>query len=313
MTTASAAPSRQGEFRHDALLYDGTDEFVSRMTTFIDDAIAAAEPILVVASAEKIARLEPAADRSDLVELADMGEVGANPAHIIPAWSEFVARHPGARVRGVGEPVTPERNATELVEYQHHELLLNLAFADAAAFWLVCPYDTGALPTEVIAAARRSHPVVVCGDGKATSDTYLGLDAVTLLDHPLPEPRAAVAEHNLRPGRLAELRAFVANHSLAAGLDRERSDDLVVAANEIASNSLLYGAGRARVRVWRERTVVCEIADDGVLVDPLIGRRTPGHDENDSRGMWMANRLCDLVQVRSSTDGTVVRLHIRTG
>ncbi|CAN5921692.1 sensor histidine kinase [soil metagenome] len=306
---ASAAPSRQGGFRHDALLYAGADEFVSRMTTFIDDAIAADEPTLIVASAEKIARLQPAADRSDLVGLADMGEVGANPARIIPAWAEFVARHPGALVRGVGEPVTPERDDTELVEYQHLESLLNLAFADAAGFWLVCPYDTGTLSTEVY----RSHPFVVTSDAQVDSDTYVGLDAVTVLDRPLPEPFAAVAEHSLRPGRLSELRAFVAEESLAAGLDPARVGDLVVAANEIASNSLLYGAGRARVRMWRERTVVCEIVDDGVLVDPLIGRRAPGTDENDCRGMWMANQLCDLVQLRSSVDGTVVRLHIRTG
>ena len=30
------------------------------------------------------------------------------------------------------------------------------------------------------------------------------------------------------------------------------------------------------------------------------------------RGVWMANQLCDLVQVRSSDDGTVVRLHMHT-
>ncbi len=31
------------------------------------------------------------------------------------------------------------------------------------------------------------------------------------------------------------------------------------------------------------------------------------------RGLWLANRLCDLVQVRSGEQGTVVRLHVTPG
>ena len=77
-----------------------------------------------------------------------MAHVGHNPARIIPAWHEFVAQHaaPGVRLRGIGEPIFPERSADELVECQRHESLLNLAFADADAFWLVCPYDTQLAP-----------------------------------------------------------------------------------------------------------------------------------------------------------------------
>lgn len=309
MSTATAWQSDM--FRHEALLYDGIDEFASRVSTFVDDAIEADEPILVVAAAEKIARLQPSRERHHLVEFADMGEVGRNPALIIPAWSEFVARHEGSAVRGVGEPVTAEHNDIELVEYQHHEALLNLAFADTKGFWLVCPYDLGSLRADVIAEASRSHPFVTTADGRLDNDGYLGLDAVVMPDDRLPEPHVAFAEHSMRPGRLSDLRAFVAEQGRLAGLGRERLDDLVVAANELGSNSLLYGAGQARVRVWREQTVVCEIADAGRLTDPLIGRRVPGYEEHDSRGMWMVNQLCDLVQVRSSVDGTVVRLHMR--
>jgi anti-sigma regulatory factor (Ser/Thr protein kinase) len=29
------------------------------------------------------------------------------------------------------------------------------------------------------------------------------------------------------------------------------------------------------------------------------------------RGLWLANQLCDLVQIRSGARGTVVRLHMR--
>ena len=46
-------------------------------------------------------------------------------------------------MRGIGEPIWAERSASELSECQLHESLINLAFADADDFRLICPYDTG--------------------------------------------------------------------------------------------------------------------------------------------------------------------------
>jgi anti-sigma regulatory factor (Ser/Thr protein kinase) len=81
--------------------------------------------------------------------------------------------------------------------------------------------------------------------------------------------------------------------------------------NEIASNSLLHGGGRGVLRVWRQgRRVVCEIRDRGRLDDPLADRDLPSPESTVGRGLWIANQLCDLVQIRSFPTGTVVRLHM---
>jgi hypothetical protein len=56
--------------------------------------------------------------------------------------------------------------------------------------------------------------------------------------------------------------------------------------------------------------VICEISDAGSIADPLVGRENPPVDRLGGRGLWMANQLCDLVQVRSGAFGTVVRLHV---
>ena len=111
---------------------------------------------------------------------ADMADVGTNPARIIPAWREFVDAHAGQgrRLRGIGEPIWAERSPDELVECQRHEALLNLAFAGAEDFWLLCPYDVDALGADVIDKAHRSHPAVVAGDETRRSDTYEDLGAV---------------------------------------------------------------------------------------------------------------------------------------
>ena len=86
----------------------------------------------------------------------------------------------------------------------------------------------------------------------------------------------------------------------------------MLAANEIASNSLEHGGGAGVLRFWSDpAAVVCEVADAGRLDDPLADRRLPARDGARGRGFWIANHVCDLVQVRSGADGTIVRLHVR--
>ncbi len=58
-----------------------------------------------------------------------MAELGRNPARIIPEVQAFTDKHPGQRVRFVGEPIWPGRSAAEICEATRHEALLNLAFA----------------------------------------------------------------------------------------------------------------------------------------------------------------------------------------
>ncbi|HEX6255528.1 MAG TPA: sensor histidine kinase [Euzebyales bacterium] len=303
----------QRPFRHDALLYDGAVAFDDAVSPFLTDAVALGEPVLVVAAADRIERLRSWADH-DLVTLADRAQVGRNPSRIIPAWHALVDAHPGRAVRGVGEPISAVRaDGADLVEHQHAEALLNVAFAEADGFWLRCPYDVSDLSTAIIDEAERSHPIVVDGRHERASQTYPGVDAIRpVLDEPLPEPPRTAVGHVLRPGRLAQLRAFVRAEARSAGLAPERVDDLVLAANEVASNSLMYAGGGADVRMWvTAEGVVCDIRDGGSITDPLMGRMAPGADEHDARGLWIVNEVCDLAQVRSSTAGSVVRLHVR--
>jgi len=60
--------------------------------------------------------------------------------------------------------------------------------------------------------------------------------------------------------------------------------------------------------MWSQpHALICEVVDDTVVDDLMLGRRVPVDDEHD--GLWRANQLCDLVQMRSSSAGTTVRLH----
>jgi len=312
LSTPTVALTQGTGFRHEALLYDGDEAFLGAAADFVRDGTAADEPALVMVSPDKIARLQERLDAGDSVYFADMRQVGSNPARIIPAWRDFAAAHDGRRLRGIGEPIWPERAGAELVECQRHESLLNLAFAEAEAFWLLCPYDTAALPPEVVDEARRSHPFVVTGTRRVPSADYHGLEVVTVpFDDPLPAPPADAGGLPFGPGQLADVRTFISRRATAAGLDREHIADLVAAVNELATNSLLYGGAHGSVHAWPEPDgFVCEVRDDGRISDPLIGRRPPEPHQHGGRGLWMANQLCDLVRIRSGETGTTVRLHM---
>ena len=303
-------------FRHEALLYEGETEFVDLLAAFIRDGIAADEPTLVVVGERKLDLLrQELGDVGDTVQFADMAAVGRNPARIIPAWQSFVARHAqhGMRLRGIGEPIYPERDAAELVECQRHESLLNLAFADASSFWLVCPYDIAALPDDVIEEARRSHPLIAADGRHEDSSHYSGLEAIKAPFAAALSPRPRDASDFRFDGSsgLDAFRRFAVAQATEAGLGIRNRVDFVVAVSELAKASLVEGDGEGTAAIWREgERIVCEIRSRSRLTDPLGDRQLPADGTRYDFGLWVANQLCDLVQVRSSPDGTVARLYV---
>ena len=313
---ALSLTGRPQPFSHEALFYADHDEFLAGTAAFVRDGLASDEPVLVVLSAPKIEALRSElGSQSERVDFADMAEVGSNPARIIPAWREFVDQHrrPGRRLRGIGEPIWAERSPAELVECQRHESLLNLAFADTPGFRLLCPYDTSALDDDTLAEARRSHPCLMTNGVKRESTEYRSLDEVAApFAEPLPEPPTPPESRVFQAGTLAALREFVSRRAAGAGFSGQMADDLVLAVDEVATNSVLYGGGGGVLRIWPEGDqLVCEVGDRGRIGDPLVGRECPAPDQAGGYGVWLANQLCDLVQVRTFPSGTAVRLRKR--
>ncbi len=312
---SSPAASPTSEFRHEALLYAGWAGFVAGTVPFIRAGLESGEPVLVVESLEKIEMLRVAlGGDAARVLFADMAQVGANPARIIPAWHDFVTENaaPGRRMRGIGEPIWSGRSPEELVECQRHESLLNVAFGRREPWWLLCPYDVENLDPAVIEEARRSHEFVTDGSADRRSDVFRGLEASGApFNAPLPEPAGIVGRLTFGAGDLESVREMVSREARAGRLKAARAAELVIAVNEIATNSVRHGGGRGTLRIWHEPSaVVCEIRDKGRFDEPLADRERPTNDPAAPRGLWLANHLCDLVQIRTLQDGTAVRLHM---
>jgi anti-sigma regulatory factor (Ser/Thr protein kinase) len=316
MTQTIDTGDARGHYRHEAFFYADHGEFMAGTVGFIRDAVAAEEPILVVLEARKIDELRTElASARERVLFADMATVGANPARIIPAWQDFVGRYAasGVRVRGIGEPIWAARSAAELAECERHEALLNAAFDDPD-FWLMCPYDTGSLSPAVLEEAMRNHPYLTTGHATASSTHFPGVDAlVAPFDKPLGPVPADARSLGFAEESIGDVRAFVAGFAATTPLAGERAADLALAAHEVAVNAVVHGGARGVVRLWRESdSVVCEVRSPGSITpDPLVDRRQPNPSEERGRGFWIANHLCDLVQVRAIAREVIVRLHVR--
>lgn len=110
---------------------------------------------------------------------------------------------------------------------------------------------------------------------------------------------------------LHDVRALVAAAATAGGLSPRRTNDLVVAASELAANSVLHGGGRGLASVWGEDgTLFVEVADAGTIRDPNVGRVRPDPSSEHGRGLYIANQLCDEVAIDSSATGTRIRLRV---
>lgn len=305
----AAGRAREG-FAHEVVFYDGAADRARALLPFVREGIELGEPVLAALPPAAVHALREGLGRdADRVEFADMVEVGANPACLLPVWHRFVDEHGATRVRGIGEPAWAGRRDEEMVEAQLHEALLNVVFDDGPDWRLLCAYDTSRLPDWVIEEARRTHPVM--HDRAHPSVRYAGLEhAVEAFGMKLPMPPVGAPRHEFAIGDLGDLRDRVQRAALDAGLSPATAEDLVLAAHELATNSVVHAGGHGVLELWHEAgALVVQVEDGGHIENPLVGLAEPDCAALGGRGIWMVNQLCDLVQVRSDGWGTQVRLY----
>jgi len=309
--SAPAPAEATPRFEHSAFFYAGDDAFLEGTTRFIRGGLAEDAAVVVAEPPARLAMLRDALG-SDArgVEFLDMMAIGKNPARIIATWHGVVdaTAERGRRLRGIGEPAYVGRNSDELVECKLHELLLNRAFDDGPGWRLMCPYDTTGLEDAAVSGAFRTHPVVESVDERQHSADY-DADVSDIFGAPLPPPPEAAARLDYTVDDLARVRRTVTAAAREAGVRRAKADDLVVAANELAVNSITHGGGRGRLELWQEpEALLVQFSDAGRVPDPLVGRRKPTMGQEGGRGVYLVNQLCDLVQLRSTPHGTTVRV-----
>lgn len=298
-----------GGFRHVAWLYRTPGEYLSGIREFVAAGAAAGEPVMVAVPADRLPAGWDRLDGSADVRGLDATDLGRNPARIMPAVRAFADEQANRRVRVISELAWPGRSAPELSEVVRYEMTVNLAFA-ARSISILCAYDAVGLPGSVISAACASHPLVRKADRQVDSGGYDAAVARRARPGPsLPAPSGATAlsyRHDLR-----RVRAFVAAEAARAGLSGTRRTDLVIAASEVAANTLKHTGSGGVVRIWvTSDEILCQFDDSGYIADPLAGYGRPADDVLGGQGLWLVNQVCDLAEIHTSALGTTIRLHM---
>jgi len=298
-------------FVHAALFYQTPAEFTAGVLPYVEAGVAAGEPVMVASQGRNLRLLRARLDgMGERVAFTDLTSVGPNPGRLLGWMRQVNAQHHGRTVRYVHEAVWPSRRPEEVGEVIRHEALIN----QIVSSWrvsILCPYDL-ALGPDVIASAGHTHPALISGGRHQASPSYDPQLVPAEYDRPLgdPPPDAAVLAYR---DDLARVRAFTARQARRAGLPDRRVQDLVIAVAELAANTLVHTSNPGALGIWATTNeVICQVQDSGRIEDPLTGRLRPdAADAGGGRGLWVANQLCDLVEIRTGRNGTRVRLHMR--
>lgn len=301
--------------RHLATVYEGVDEFVMRVTSYVRQGVSAGEPVFVMAARHKIdAVREALGDDAPSVEFAD-AEVGYHPQ--IRATFEclgYIEQQQGRRSRLVAEQVLGRRTPVEVADYLRMESAANVVYQPYPVE-VLCPYDASALRPELVEACRRTHAELLDDHGVRASTSFV--DPPRFIRDSTTVPEAPAWAPSLTCHTAADLpaaRRFVQAQVRLAGLPDATADDVVLAVSELLSNALTHGRPPARLSIYTEDVagadpvLACHVHDGGHLpVDPLAGYAPPMDLGTDGRGLWMARQLCDSVQVSADHTGTHVR------
>ena len=298
-------------FVHEALMYRDEAELVAAVHEFLQEAAAAGEPVLVALPGRHLEHLRRALkDTTADARFEALEDVGRNPSCLLSVIEEWVASHEG-HARVVSEVVWPGRSHAEAVEALRHEALVNHALAESDAT-IMSPFDAAHLDEDIVAAVEVTHPTVVEAGQRRAGTSYTDPMSTAFGDlWPLQDPAGPVSEHPLA-GSLLDLRRSIATDPVLGSLSTERRSDLVFAINEAASNAVKHGDRTCMTRIWLDGDeVVSEVSTHSEVADVMAGRRRPAADALEGRGLWLINQVCDLVEMRSDTSGTRLRMHIR--
>jgi anti-sigma regulatory factor (Ser/Thr protein kinase) len=300
-------------FTHSAFLYDDQAAYLAFLIPFIGEGLDRDESVAVAASTDRIALLR------------DTLGADAGPIHFLPAdeWYVRPQRTVGAWARLLRTAAAAGRPSTRLINeivfaaadrpWVRCESALNRALQGLNGH-LLCPYDRGALPAQLIASAGQTHHLLYDA-GWHHSDTYQ--EPELLLTELTEPPHPAGGEPVITmpiAGPIAGLRTLVRDRASAEHwLAPDRIDTLVLALSEITTNAVRHGGPNRELRLWLTgNAVVCEVSDDGAdPPGPLAGYLPPTPGAVGGMGLWLVGQVCDSLTVRAEAGHTRARFALR--
>ncbi|MGH3909931.1 MAG: anti-sigma factor RsbA family regulatory protein, partial [Pseudonocardiaceae bacterium] len=297
---------------HEAVLYSSTEEFLSVTVPFLTGGANAGEPTIAVfgqGNAELI--------RAELGDTTDIALLDARthytrPASAIKTYRKVLAEliAEGAhRIRVVGE--IPHVGTSRPWEWwARYEATLNHAFEDFP-LWVLCAYDTRAIPAEIRADVVRTHPHLLTADGRHATNPRFEDPASFLTRSPAcgADPLEATPPTiDLLGPTPASARRAVHIASRTSHLDHTEVADMVYIVNEAVTNAICHGLPPIHLRIWSgPHRIVATVTDQGPgPTDPFVGLLPP--PDNSSTGLWLIHQIGDHVTLSTDNEGFTIRL-----
>jgi serine/threonine-protein kinase RsbW len=110
---------------------------------------------------------------------------------------------------------------------------------------------------------------------------------------------------------IGSVRHAVAAHAAAAGLRGQRLDDFILAVNEMMTNAVRHAGGAGSLILsCVDGSLSCHVSDagPGIPLEQVNGHPVPATLALSGRGLWLARKLCDRVDIETGPGGTRVRL-----
>jgi AcrR family transcriptional regulator len=293
------------QLTHEALVYSSDAEFLARVVPFLQEGISAGQPTMAVLMPKNFALVREALGHdAELVSFVDASTHYRRPSHALAEYrrqlDEELSRPGVELVRVVGElPFGPTKQEDE--DWIRYEAVINEAWVDYPV-WVICGYDTRALPEHLIADALHTHPFVSNGDEPTPTVGYMETDALVApplrLQTRRPAGGAPLARVTItREPELADLRRVIAGAARAGGLPALIVDDVTVGVGELARDGLRRGDGETSVRVVRDQAQWhCEVTG-------------PASDQaDDDLGLLIARLISERVEVDAGVGAQTVRI-----
>jgi AcrR family transcriptional regulator len=302
---STGAPSSR--LVHEAMVYSSEEELLGRLVPFLRDGVAAGQPATVVLRPDRAALLRDALGHdAQALSFLDAGALYSSPAQAIAEYRQRLdaqLSQPNAGlVRVVGE-VQFGPSEQEHTRWTRYESVFNRAFAGYPA-WVICLYDTRALPEQVVTDSLCTHPFVSTCDRREASAGYIETDEV--VERPLGRERARADRGTplarvtvTREGELDDLRRVVAGLARAGGLAPAVVDDITMSVSELVRDALRPGSGEASVQIARA----------GAQWHCDISHRAAGENvRGESLGLSIARLVSDRIELASAAASQTVRL-----
>jgi anti-sigma regulatory factor (Ser/Thr protein kinase) len=307
-----AARGYVGHF-HEAGFYRSDTEFRSLVVPFVEEGVAAGEPVIIGYRDDKADLLRSWLSDPDAVTFIGDGRLYSTPARAIATYRRFfetrVAMGAG-QIRFAGD-VPYMGNDGCFEGWDRYEAAINRAWQEYPV-WGRCLYDAAA-PAVVLDVVERTHPYIISPAGeRRASERFEDASVFTGLPAPPDALESTPPSVELvNPSALDARRALM--RTCRGKISYPVIQDLLVGVSEAVNNAAAHGRPPSTVRMWAAADrVVVRVHDHGKgPADPLAGLVPPPDSAQKSGlglGLWLIHQLDIDVALIRDDDGFTVRL-----